>query len=297
MSEPVRVETETDTVRRLIAAQFPAWAALPIRPVPATGADNAMFRLGPELAVRLPRVERAVASLEKEAAWLPRLAPHLPLPVPVPVARGRPGEGYPWPWSLCRWVAGDHVAHGAITDEPAFAYEVAAFARALWSLDAKDGPSPGRHNFGRGAPLAARDAAARDAIASLADLFDPAALSRIWEAALAVGEGTAAPVWIHGDLQGTNLLARDGRLVGVIDFGGLGVGDPACDLILAWNLFGPGGRRAYRRAVQVDDAAWARGRGWALSVGVIALAYYRERLPNVAIGARRTIEAVLGDTD
>jgi len=295
VSEPIRIEIKTDTVRRLIAAQFPAWAKLPIRPVPATGSDNAMFRLGPDLAVRLPRVDRAVVSLEKEAAWLPRLAPHLPLPVPVPVALGKAGENYPWPWAVCRWVKGDHVAAGRITDEGAFAREVAAFTRALWGLDATDGPRPGRHNFGRGAPLVERDAATRDRIASLTSVFG-AELTRIWEAALA-SEWTAAPVWIHGDLQGTNLLARDGRLAGVIDFGGLGVGDPACDLIVAWNLFGPAGREAYRLALPVDDATWARGRGWALSTGVIAFAYYRERLPNVAIGARRTIEAVLAEID
>lgn len=297
MSEPARIEIETGTVRRLIASQFPAWADLPIHPVPATGTDNAMFRLGPDLAVRLPRLARAVASLEKEAAWLPRLASRLPLPVPVPIARGKPGESYPWPWSVCRWVEGEHVAPGRIVDETAFAGEVAAFTRALWSLDAKDGPPPGRHNFGRGAPLAERNAAARGGIASLANVFDAAELTRVWEAALASPARTTAPVWIHGDLQGTNLLARDGRLVGVIDFGGLGVGDPACDLIVAWNLFGPAGRAAYRLALQVDDAAWARGRGWALSAGVIAFSYYRDRLPDVAIGAGRTIEAVLADID
>ena len=290
MSDPV--EVSTDAVRRLIAPQFPARAGVAVVPVPATGTDNAMFRLGPRLAVRLPRVERAVASLEKELAWLPRLAPHLALPVPVPVARGEPGEGYPWPWSVCRWIAGGHVVRGAIPDEGAFARQLAGFVRGLWALDPSGGPTPGRHNFGRGGSLSRRDAATRAGIADLRG-FDAGALGAMWDEAVQAADWHEPPVWIHGDLQGTNLLARGGRLAGVIDFGGLGLGDPACDLIVAWSLFGAAGRAAFRSALPLDDAAWVRGRGWALSTSVIALNSYRERLPSVAATAEQTIRALL----
>jgi len=128
-------------------------------------------------------------------------------------------------------------------------------------------------------------------------MYDPAMLAEVWETALAAPAWEGPPVWIHGDPQGGNLLVLDGRLNGVIDFGGLGVGDPACDLIVAWNLFGPEGRAAFRTAIGVDQATWRRGRGWALSTGLTALPYYLDRLPAVARWARRTLDEVLADAE
>ncbi|MDR3510091.1 MAG: aminoglycoside phosphotransferase family protein [Caulobacteraceae bacterium] len=282
-------------VRRLLAEQFPQWAGLALQHVESTGTDNVIFRLGERLAVRLPRVDWAAGQAQKEHRWLPVLAPSLPLPVPAPLALGAPADGYPWPWSVCRWLEGESVSLERVADEEAFAADLAGFVAQLHQIDATGGPAPGAHNFHRGALLAVRDRHTRAAIAAVQGGLDPGALTAAWEAALAAPAWSGPPVWIHGDLQGGNLLCDDGRLSAVIDFGGLGVGDPACDLIVAWNLLTAKGRAAFRSALDADDASWARGRGWALSASLVALSYYRESNPAVAGAARRTIAEILAE--
>lgn len=299
MSPPKMHDDEIDTdaalVRRLLAAQFPQWSDLAIEPVRSNGTDNAMYRLGEDMAVRMPRIHWATGAVEKEQAWLPKLAPHLPLAIPVPLAKGAPGEGYPWPWSVCRWLEGRNATPQRLADLNQAAEDLAAFIRALQSIDATGGPHPGRHNAGRGVPLPLRDGYTRDAIKAAENLIDTSAAATAWETDMATPPWTGRPVWIHGDLSAGNLLAMDGRLSAVIDFGCLGVGDPACDLIVAWSLFGGTSRAAFRTAMAVDDATWARGRGWALSAALVALPYYRERSPAIAAGARRVIDEVLAD--
>ena len=280
-------------VGRLLAAQFPHWADLPVEPVHSAGTDNAIYRLGEDMAVRLPRVRRATGQVEKEHRWLPTLAPLLPLAIPLPLAKGIPAEGYPWPWSVCRWLEGENATLERIADPRQAATELARFVAALQRIDPAGGPPPGAHNFFRGMPLAARDPLVRDAIASLHDTLDAAAVTAAWEAALQAPAWHGPPVWIHGDLHAGNLLARQGRLSAVIDFGGLGVGDPACDLIVAWNLLSAETRDVFRAALPVDDPTWARGRGWALSVSLIALPYYQSTNPVIVASARHTIDEVL----
>jgi aminoglycoside phosphotransferase (APT) family kinase protein len=282
-------------VGRLLAAQFPQWADLPLKPVPSAGTDNAIYRLGSDMVVRLPRVEWAVAQVEKEQQWLPRLAPHLPLSVPLPLGSGVPAEDYPWPWSIYRWLDGDNATIDRMADPCEVAVSLAHFITALHGIDATGGPAPGPHNFGRGVPLAARDAATRQAIAALTGLIDIDAAGAAWQEALQTPGWHDRPVWIHGDLMPGNLLLSHGRLTGVIDFGGLGVGDPACDLIVAWNLFRGASRKAFRDALTVDDATWVRGRGWALSVALIQLPYYLTTNPVIAANARHVIAEVLAD--
>ena len=282
-------------VRRLLAAQFPHWADLAIAPVVSDGTDNAMYRLGHDRTVRLPRIHWAVGAVEKEQAWLPKLAPHLPLAIPLPLAQGAPGEGYPWPWSVCRWLDGANAAQVRLADRNAAANALAEFLLALQRLDATGGPSPGRHNSGRGVPLALRDTITREAIQAASGLIDAPAATAAWERDMAASPWTGQPVWIHGDLSAANLLVTDGRLSAVIDFGCLGVGDPACDLMIAWSLFGGASREAFRTAMAADDAAWARGRGWALSCALVALPYYLERNPAIAASARHVIGEVLAD--
>jgi aminoglycoside phosphotransferase (APT) family kinase protein len=289
------IDTDAALVRRLLAAQFPQWSDLAIEPVRSNGTDNAMYRLGEDMAVRMPRIHWATGAVEKEQAWLPKLAPHLPLAIPVPLAKGAPGEGYPWPWSVCRWLEGRNATPQRLADLNQAAEDLAAFIRALQSIDATGGPHPGRHNAGRGVPLPLRDGYTRDAIKAAENLIDTSAAATAWETDMATPPWTGRPVWIHGDLSAGNLLAMDGRLSAVIDFGCLGVGDPACDLIVAWSLFGGTSRAAFRTAMAVDDATWARGRGWALSAALVALPYYRERSPAIAAGARRVIDEVLAD--
>jgi len=287
------VPTDAALVRRLLAAQFPQWAELTIEPVLSDGTDNAMYRLGDEMAVRLPRRPGAVPPIAKEHDWLAVLAPRLPLPLPLPLVKGEPGEGYPWPWSVCRWLEGEPPEGAGISSDDRFASDLARFVLALQAIDATAGPGPGAHNLWRGARLRRLDATIRERLAWLADLDEAADMARAWrdDGLEAAWEGPA--VWLHGDLFAGNLLVREGRLAGVIDWSCLGVGDPACDLQAAWHLFDGAARTSFRRVLGVDDATWRRGRAWGLAMGVLNFSYYRTRSPGLAEKGRTAIARVL----
>jgi aminoglycoside phosphotransferase (APT) family kinase protein len=289
------VNTSVSLVVRLLTAQFPHWADLPISPVRSAGTDNALYRLGKDMVVRLPRIHWATGQVEKEQRWLPRLAPLLPLAIPLPLAKGEPGEGYPWHWSVYRWLEGEDATKERIADPRQAATDLAQFIAALQRIDATGGPPPGPYNSSRGVPLAMRDARTRDAISSLQGRLDTGAVTAVWKTAIAAPVWYGQPVWLHGDLQAGNLLVVKGRLGAVIDFGCLGVGDPACDVMAAWMFLSAETRDVFRAVLQVDDATWTRGRGWALSVGLIALPYYQSTNPILASIARRAIDQVLAD--
>jgi len=289
------VDADVPLVCRLLTAQFPQWADLPIEPVHAAETDNAIYRLGSDMAVRLPRIEGATGQVDKEHRWLPRLAPLLPLAIPAPLAKGAPGEGHPWQWSVYRWLAGEHATSERIADLRKAARDLAQFVAALQRIDPTGGPLPGAHNSFRGVPLSMRDAETRAAIASLAGMLDTGAVTAAWDAALQAPAWHGPPVWIHGDLLPLNLLVERGRLSAVIDFGCLGLGDPACDLMVAWTFLDAQTRAVFRAALPDDDVTWARGRGWALSFGLIALPYYQSTNPVLAGIARRAIDEALAD--
>lgn len=288
-------EINLSLVKRLISGQFPQWTDLPLEPFNSSGTENAIYRLGEDMFVRLPRGDWAIQQVEKEQRWLPFLAPHLRLTIPTPLAFGMPTEGYPWRWSVYRWIKGENAIMGNIDNPYQAATELGHFVTALQRINPVGGPPPGDHNFGRGLPLAMRDAGVREAIANLHNIIDTDAATLAWEAALQTPVWDGPPVWIHGDLLAGNLLVDQGRLSAVIDFGGLGVGDPANDWMFAWNLLSVESREMLRAAYSVDDATWARGRGWALSVGLIALPYYQTSNPVFAGVARRLIDEVLAD--
>jgi aminoglycoside phosphotransferase (APT) family kinase protein len=289
-----RREIDASLVRRLVTAQFPQWGDLPIKAVEVDGWDNRSFRLGQDMSVRFPSDEAYAAQVEKEHRWLPRLAPLLPLAIPVPLAMGVPADVFPWHWSVYRWLAGESASLERIGDLQQFATTLARFLAVLQQIDPAGGPSPGRHNFFRGGPPAVYDAETRDAISALRGEIDVEAATRVWEAALgATWHGT--PVWLHGDVSASNLLVIRGSLSAVIDFGCSGVGDPVCDLTIAWTLFSGESREAFRAALPVDDAAWARGRGWALWKALITLAMHMDTTPLEAARARRAIDEVLSD--
>ena len=254
---------DIEVVRRLVRAQFPQWARLAVRPVAAPGWDNQTFRLGNTMSIRLPTADTYALAVEKEHRWLPVLAPHLPVPIPVPVGLGVPGEGYPHRWSIYRWLDGEPATRAEIPDLAAFAREVAGFVVALQAIDATGGPAAGPHSWFRGGPLDVYDQETREAIAALGDRIPAAAATRMWETALRTS-WLKPPVWFHGDIAGGNLLVRDGHLAAVIDFGTSGVGDPACDLVLAWTMLTGESRAAFRDALDLDDDTWDRARGWAL---------------------------------
>lgn len=282
--------TDASLVRRLLAAQFPQWVDLPIEPVRSAGTDNALYRLGDDMVVRLPRIRWAAGQPELEHNWLPRLAPLLPLDVPVPLATGVPAEGFPWRWSICPWVDGENATLDRIVDVRETATSLGEFVAALHRIDPTGGPATSR-----GVPLAQRERVMRESIAQLDDTFDVEAVTAAWDEALEAPVWDGPPVWLHGDLQSGNLLAVGGRLSAVIDWGCLGVGDPACDAMPAWTYFTAETRDAFRAALAVDEATWARGRGWALSVGVIAFPYYVRTNPVLAGIGRRAIDEALGD--
>lgn len=292
-----QIDSDERLVLRLVAEQFPQWAGLPVAAFPTSGTENAVYRLGDGLAVRLPYRPGKDDQTAKLDRWLPALAPHLPLPIPEPLAQGAPTKEFPAAWSIVRWIEGEEATLERIEDPVAAARTLARFVRALLAIDAAGGPAPGTHNFWRGVPLAARDDMTRRCIRESEGLVDTQAVTRAWERDLAAPVWDGPPAWLHGDLAPDNLLLANGRLAAVIDWGGLGVGDPATELLPAWNLFRGASRRAYREALGLDDATWARGRGLALSTAIVALPYYDRTLPIRAAQARAVIREVLADQE
>ena len=278
------LEIDHTLVRRLLDEQFPDWAGLPLRLVEPAGTVNAIFRLGDELSVRLARRDGPTEPGGKEVDWLPRLAPMLPVEIPVPVAQGHPTGDYPWFWDIQTWVDGETVPVEEV-DAIQAARDLAALIRGLQQVSPAGAPP------GRGIPLADRDEDIRYWLARFEG--DPAVVAE-WERALAAPPWGGAPVWHHGDLDARNWLVRGGRISGVIDWGEMGVGDPACDVMVAWKLHSPEARDAFREALPTDDATWERARGWVLSQAVSALAYYTpENNPTLHSEADAWLDLVL----
>jgi aminoglycoside phosphotransferase (APT) family kinase protein len=268
-SLPAVVDIDIDLVRTLVHEQFPRWRDLPVEPVHRQGWDNRTFRLGSELSVRLPSAEGYVAGVAKEDRWLPVLAPWLPLPVPTVVATGRPGSGYPYPWSVRRWLPGDIIA--GVVDRLRLAQDRGRFLARLRQLPTEHAPVGGLHSFFRGCHPSVYGDQVQRSLAALGADVDVAACRRIWADAT-VSAWPSAPAWFHGDVAEGNLLAVHGALSSVIDFGTCGVGDPACDLVIAWTYFSGEERVVFRDAVGLDDDTWARARGWALWKALVTLA-------------------------
>jgi aminoglycoside phosphotransferase (APT) family kinase protein len=291
MTNDDRIEISDSLVAQLIAQQFPHWSTLGLRRVEVDGWDNSTFRLGDDLKVRLPTAARYVRQVLKEHEWLPRVAPLLPLPIPTPVALGSPGHGYPWPWGVYRWLDGETASPERIGDERQFAADLAEFLVALQRIDPTGGPRAGPHSFGRGGPLTIYDAEVRESVAALGEQIDADGVLAAWDAAVAA-HPEGQPMWVHGDIAAGNLLVRNGRLSAVVDFGLCAVGDPACDLTVAWTLFSEVGREAFRATTAADKAMWSRARGWALWKALL-ICVDRSRPESEGDGARRVVAAVL----
>ncbi|WP_406117611.1 aminoglycoside phosphotransferase family protein [Streptomyces anulatus] len=282
---------EPSLVHGLIAAQFPHWADLPVEAVGASGTANAIYRLGADKAVRLPRTEGSAADVATEHRWLPLLASRLPFPVPLPLVQGVPDKAFPRPWSVCTWLDGANPRPGdGSSASELLAADLAEFVLALRRIDPADAPPAYRSE-----PLASRDPAAREALAALDGVLDRASATAAWNEALTAEPFTDRPVWVHGDLQPGNVLVADGRLTAVIDFGCTGLADPAVDLIAAWYLLTAGARETFRTAVAADDATWTRGRCWALSIALMELAHYRDTNPVMAGIAAQVIDEILAE--
>ncbi len=310
MTDPLHddeISIDLGLVRALVDRGLPEYASLPLSRLRASGSTNALFRLGDELLIRLPRQPGGSATIEKEARWLPHIAPLLPVSVPEVVVVGEPDLGYPERWSVVRWIDGDFptVADPASYSCPtptALARDLAAVVTAL--SDIKVPPSaladPELRMY-RGAPLGTMDGGTRRSLAECRDIsglaVDFDAVLRVWEQAMALPETTAgsSPRWYHGDLLAENLLVRDGRLAALLDFGGLAVGDPTIDLVVAWEVLDPAARGVFRRAVGVDDATWLRGRAWALALAVMTFPYYWSTMPERCASRLAIVRSVLAD--
>jgi aminoglycoside phosphotransferase (APT) family kinase protein len=282
------IDTDTGLVRRLVASQLPQWAELPIRPVDSAGTVNALYRLGHDMVVRLPR--RAPQDIDREHGNLTRVAPHLPVAVPVPLAKGKPAGRYPWDWCVDRWIEGEHPVAGDLEDPERLARDLADLVKAVWRIDPAGAPVADR-----GVPLARFDPSVRKALPQLSGTIDTVAAATLWERLLGTPEWSQPPVWVHGDLIPFNLLMRDGRLGAVLDWGSAGLGDPATDLQPAWTVLPRGARALFRQEVGVDDATWERGRGWALWTGIVGFPYYQDTNPLFAANSLYRLRAVLGD--
>jgi aminoglycoside phosphotransferase (APT) family kinase protein len=288
------LKIDNTLVRHLVANQFPQWKDLPVQPVSFGGWDNRTFHLGEHMLVRLPSAAGYAEQVEKEHQWLPKLSPFLPLPIPEPIVMGEPGNDYPWKWSIYRWLEGDTAAAAPINDLSNFATSLAQFLKAFQRIDTTGGPLPGEHNFYRGGTLATYDAETRQAIALLSGRIDVGTATEVWEKALAT-TWIHSPLWIHGDISLGNLLLQEGRLSAVIDFGGLAIGDPACDLAIAWTLFKGESRDAFFKLLPLDLDTWARGRAWALWKALIIAAGLTKSNAVEAAHPWRIIEEVLED--
>jgi aminoglycoside phosphotransferase (APT) family kinase protein len=294
------VRIDEDLVQQLLRTQLPDLANQKVRLVPGQGTDNVVFSLGTELSVRLPRKPSAVRSLLIEREWLPRVAPRLPLAVPLPVANGEPSGAYPFPWMVCTWLSGTPLPPGGGLSA-GDVDTLAEFVMALQAFDTEGGPQV--QSGQRAGPVAAYDAVARAALDETSalqaagriepELVDEQVAASVWRAAVDAPAWQEPGVWVHRDLIASNLITVDGRLSGVLDFGGLAVGDPAGDVMAAFHLFSAESRQMFRTAVGADAATWARARGWALIQGLEALPYYLDTHPGMVAMARRVIRSTL----
>lgn len=262
---------DINLVKKLIATQFPQWNNVDIKPVEHGGWDNRTFHLGNEMLIRLPSAECYAEKVAKEQYWLPKLAPFLPLAIPTPIAMGQPCKEYPWPWSIYKWIKGEAASYATVTDLCKVAKKLAHFLKTLHCIDTTGGLLPGAHNFYRGGLLQVYDKETRQAISLLKGKINTELAKEIWEKAL-VTKWEYKPVWVHGDISPGNILIENGKLIAVIDFGGLAIGDPACDLAIAWTYFKDKSRATFYEHLPLDYDTWHRGRAWVLWKALILAA-------------------------
>jgi len=259
------LEITTKIAIALIAEQFPQFSHMPIRPVDQGGNDNRTFRLGDEMSIRLPSTKDYVRQVQKEQTWLPKIAPYLSLPIPQPIAFGMPSQIYPWNWSIYKWLEGESANSAELLDAhlETIALQLAHFLNEFHQFDAAGAPAPGLHNWWRAAHTSVYDADTKALIENLKDFVDADKARALWQKAIS-SKWHKDPVWVHGDVASGNLLVKDNKLVAVIDFGCMGIGDPACDLTIAWTFFNGKSREIFKNNVPLDEETWARARGWAM---------------------------------
>ncbi|HIZ98270.1 MAG TPA: aminoglycoside phosphotransferase family protein [Candidatus Janibacter merdipullorum] len=286
-------------VRELVRDQAPHLSAEAVSPAPGSGSSNWVFRLGQDHAVRLPRDDSYVDDLLTETQWLPRLGPLLTVPVPEIVLVGEPSSAFPRPWSVVTWLPGEVPAQQSPAEQGRLATSLGRFTRNLHAADTLGQPAGADHwGYRSGDPVTDRiDAWADEAAEGLADLFDPRQVREAWQRVRRVPPASGPPCWIHSDLSAENLLVGSGgELVGVIDFGALGIGDRSADLLYAWSLFDEEARDAFRVASEADEATWLRARAWAfVGPGIRTIEGYRDSMAERTRRLIRMVEAIAAE--
>lgn len=282
-------------VFNLIQEQFPQWAHLTIKPVEQSGWDNITFRLGEEMLIRLPSGQEYAEQVLKEQKWLPFLAQHLSCAIPHPICLGKPSEKYPFHWSIYQWIPGSNADTLLVSEQPQFAQDIAGFLKELHAIDTKGGPLPGAHNFWRGASPSIYNTETQLALTQLKEIINVNVAAQVWESAIHCSAWHKNPVWIHGDFSIGNILIDKGHLVAVIDFGCLGIGDPACDLVIAWNFLTPESRALFKSHLGLDSDTWARARGWGMWKALITLAAFEDKNCPNALKMKYIIDEIIAD--
>ncbi len=284
------LDIDEHLVKKLLADQFPEWAHLPVKRISSSGTDNAIFKFGDDTLIRVPRRADMLDTLQRQEKWVNPMAVHLPLAVPTLIAYGNPQDSFPWHWGIYSWIEGDNLYNNSTLDLNQAALDLAKFINKLQAFDSTNAP-----RSWRGVTLKSRDAEVRKAIDALKDEIDVQKITDVWNRCISVAEWDKDSVWIHADLLPTNILAQNGKLAGIIDFDGFGVGDPAVDLLPAWSIFTAESRDIFRKQLCVDDATWMRGCGWALSLAIIAIPYYRNTNSVLVAIAHKIIQELLSD--
>lgn len=284
------IPSNIQLIKKLIIEQFPQWKNLPIKHISSSGTDNTIYKLGTDMCIRVPRITQTEKQIKKEQCWLPKLAPFLPLPIPKLIGQGLPTDIFPYSWSIYNWIDGKNCFVEKITNQEQEAKKLAEFIRALQRIDTTNAPFSER-----GVSLSTRDTKVKETFNSLKDSFDIPLIESLWNKAINAPEWNKKPVWLHGDLLPVNLLINQGSLTAVIDFGFLGIGDPAIDLLPAWSIFSGEARNIFRTTLQVDAATWNRGKGWALSIALIIIPYYKKSNTVLVEIAEQIIQEIITD--
>ena len=250
-----------DLAYKIIKKQFPEYSHLDIKSVEKQGHDNRTYRIGNDMLIRMPTAESYALKVPKEQELLPKLAKHLSVAIPAPIKMGKPSKDYPYPFSIYKWLDGRSANHITLDEQSLenLAFELATFLKELQAITDEEGPAPGQHNWWRGDHVSIYDSGAREQIAKLADIIDGNSALELWERACAT-KWNKAPVWIHGDYAVGNILIKDNKLSGVIDFGGTAMGDPACDLVIAWTYLSSRARDIFAAEMRLDNDTWLRAR-------------------------------------
>ena len=284
----------TDLVKKLISEQFPEYAHLPIKSVRKQGHDNRTYRLGNDMLVRMPSAEYYALKVPKEQELLPLLKPYLSVDIPVPIKMGNPSHDYPFNFSIYKWLDGTSANFLKLNDKAleSIAIELAKFLKELHGITGIDGPSPGKNNGWGGDHVSVYDEGARKQISELSEIIDEYKAMELWEQACKT-KRNKTPVWIHGDFAFGNFLIKDGKLSGVIDFGGMAIGDPAGDLVIAWTFLKGKSREIFKQAMDLDSDTWIRSRGWALWKATFDLCQIKNKNSAEALIQKRVIQEVL----